>query len=77
MFPIHSEEKNLTVGELKSRLLNLLITALEVETDPINVQMLLGGLILSVEDSACSEEEESVMQPDNTSNLISSGKQLQ
>lgn len=53
--------------------MNLLISALEVETDPTNVQMLLGGLIQSVEDSACCEEGEPVTQPDSTSNLFSSG----
>ncbi|KAL0278957.1 UNVERIFIED_CONTAM: hypothetical protein PYX00_000621 [Menopon gallinae] len=74
LYPSHSDEKGLmTVGELKPRLINLLITALKIETDPVNVQMLLGGLILSVQDSACCEDRDSVIPPDNTSNLFSSG----
>lgn len=63
---------NITVGDLKPRLVNLLLNALETETDPVNTQMLLAGLLLSVQDSACSEGE-SVTQPDASSNLFSSG----
>lgn len=67
------EEKNCTfVGELKPRLVNLLLNALETETDPVNTQMLLAGLLLSVQDSVCCEGE-SVTQPDGASNLFSSG----
>lgn len=53
--------------------MNLLLSALEVETDSGNAQMLLGGLIQSVEDSACCEKEDSVTQPDNSSGFYSSG----
>ncbi|KAK6624852.1 hypothetical protein RUM44_011716 [Polyplax serrata] len=73
LFPSQSDEKNLlTVGELKPRLMNLLIGALEIETDPTNVQMLLGGLIQSVEDTACCEAGETVMQNYSSSNFMSS-----
>ncbi|XP_033225547.1 ral GTPase-activating protein subunit beta isoform X3 [Belonocnema kinseyi] len=73
-----SYEKNQsTFAQLKPRLMNLLINALQVETDPLNTHMLLGGLLLSVQDSAAAEEVEQVTQPDavpneNTSNLLSS-----
>lgn len=87
--------------------MNLLINALQVETDPQNTHMLLGkntkkyvilnvelicniyifiylfilplgGLLLSVQDSAAAEEVEQVTQPDavpndTTVNLLSSG----
>lgn len=61
------------VGDLRPRLMNLLLNALETETDPVNTQMLLGGLLLSVQDSASSEGE-SITQPDATSTLFSSGR---
>ncbi|KAF4523460.1 hypothetical protein B566_EDAN008869 [Ephemera danica] len=67
-----------TFAQMKPRLMNLLISALQVETDSLNCQMLLGGLLLSVQDSAAAEEAEQVMQPesavgpDSTSNLLSS-----
>ncbi|XP_011305025.1 ral GTPase-activating protein subunit beta isoform X2 [Fopius arisanus] len=48
----------LTFGQLKPRLMNLLINALQVESDPLNTHMLLGGLLLSVQDSATAEEVE-------------------
>ncbi|XP_075220156.1 ral GTPase-activating protein subunit beta isoform X3 [Lycorma delicatula] len=74
------ENVNLTFAQLKPRLMNLLINALQVETDPQNTQMLLGGLLLSVQDSAAFEESDQVTQPDmlsasgsdTTSNLLSS-----
>lgn len=49
--------------------MNLLL----VETDSVNAQMLLGGLLLAVQDSAACEECELVTQPDCSSNVFSSG----
>jgi len=40
-----SEKSPITFVQLKSRLMNLLINALQVETDPQNTHMLLGKLI--------------------------------
>ncbi|KAI5710614.1 hypothetical protein M8J75_010125 [Diaphorina citri] len=45
----------LTFESLKPRLVNLVITALQVETDLQNTQSLLGGLLLCVQDSAMFE----------------------
>uniref|UniRef100_A0A8D8UV98 Ral GTPase-activating protein subunit beta n=2 Tax=Cacopsylla melanoneura TaxID=428564 RepID=A0A8D8UV98_9HEMI len=45
----------LTFESLKPRLVNLVITALQVETDLINTQALLGGLLVCVQDSALFE----------------------
>ncbi|XP_015175300.1 PREDICTED: ral GTPase-activating protein subunit beta isoform X2 [Polistes dominula] len=68
-FPNTSTEKTqVTFAQLKSRLMNLLINALQVETDPQNTHMLLGGLLLSVQDSAAAEEVEQVTQPDAVPN---------
>lgn len=39
-----SEKSSVTFIQLKSRLMNLLINALQVETDPQNTHMLLGKL---------------------------------
>lgn len=52
------------------------MNALQVEGDPLNAHMLLGGLFLSVQDSALYETAEHVTQPVNESaaNLLSSGK---
>ncbi|XP_076655092.1 ral GTPase-activating protein subunit beta isoform X2 [Halictus rubicundus] len=75
--PIISDKGHVTFAQLKSRLMNLLINALQVETDPQNTHMLLGALLLSVQDSAAAEEVEQVTQPDtvahdSTVNLLSS-----
>ncbi|KAK7862306.1 hypothetical protein R5R35_014671 [Gryllus longicercus] len=73
-----SEKNPLTFAQLKPRLMNLLINALQVEGDPQNAQMLLGGLLLSVQDSAAAEEMDQITQldvgpsSDTTSNLLSS-----
>ncbi|XP_043270594.1 ral GTPase-activating protein subunit beta isoform X3 [Venturia canescens] len=63
---LNAEKNQLTFASLKPRLMNLLINALQVETDPQNTHMLLGGLLLSVQDSAAAEEVEQVTQPDIT-----------
>ncbi|CAL7934379.1 unnamed protein product [Xylocopa violacea] len=75
--PMIMEKNHVTFAQLKSRLMNLLINALQVETDPQNTHMLLGALLLSVQDSAAAEEVEQVTQPDtiahdSTVNLLSS-----
>lgn len=77
-----SDRTPLTFSQLKPRLMNLLINALQVESDPQNTQMLLGGLLLSVQDSAAFEFSDQVSQPDvgnagltnsdSASNLLSS-----
>ncbi|XP_076463976.1 ral GTPase-activating protein subunit beta-like isoform X2 [Babylonia areolata] len=49
---------------LKNRIIDLLRIALTNETDPANTQMLLGGLMLVVQDLATCEETESMnLQP--------------
>ncbi|XP_021945273.1 ral GTPase-activating protein subunit beta isoform X1 [Folsomia candida] len=47
-----------TFIQLKPRLANLLTNALQVETDSVNIQMLLGGLMMFVSDTAAFEELE-------------------
>ncbi|XP_012339146.1 ral GTPase-activating protein subunit beta isoform X4 [Apis florea] len=75
--PMINEKNHVTFAQLKSKLMNLLINALQVETDSQNTHMLLGALLLSVQDSAAAEEVEQVTQPDTiahdpTVNLLSS-----
>ncbi|XP_014219177.1 ral GTPase-activating protein subunit beta isoform X2 [Copidosoma floridanum] len=75
---ITQDKVPITFAQLKPRLMNLLSNALQVEVDPQNTHMLLGGLLLSVQDSAAAEEAEQVTQPDSTvsnettTNLLSS-----
>jgi hypothetical protein len=68
----------LTFGQLKPRLINILMSALQIETDSQNTHMLLGGLLLCVQDSVSFEDSESVSDMNSTSakeqNLLSSGK---
>ncbi|KAK0179173.1 hypothetical protein PV327_007988 [Microctonus hyperodae] len=73
----NTEKSQLTFGQLKPRLMNLLINALQVESDPLNTHMLLGGLLLSVQDSATVEEVEQsaaldALANDTSTNLLSS-----
>ncbi|XP_034949716.1 ral GTPase-activating protein subunit beta isoform X2 [Chelonus insularis] len=73
----NTDKPQLTFGQLKPRLMNLLINALQVETDPLNTHMLLGGLLLSVQDSATVEEVEhstvvDTLTNDTSTNLLSS-----
>lgn len=68
----------ITFAQLKPRLINILMNALQVETDPQNTHMLLGGLLLSVQDSVSFEDTDNNadMQTSPTagdSNLLSSG----
>ncbi|XP_058168057.1 ral GTPase-activating protein subunit beta [Anopheles ziemanni] len=72
-------DRSITFIHLKPRLINVLMNALQVETDPQNTHMLLGGLHLCVQDSVTFEEMENgpealhVMHPTaDTSNLLSS-----
>ncbi|XP_017842322.2 LOW QUALITY PROTEIN: ral GTPase-activating protein subunit beta [Drosophila busckii] len=51
-------DKASTFIQLKSRLMNILMNALQVETDAQNTHMLLGGLLLCVQDSVSIEESE-------------------
>lgn len=56
-----------------------MINALQVETDGQNTHMLLGGLLLSVQDSTIFEENENTggysqtSQQNSDTNLLSSG----
>ncbi|XP_018579922.1 ral GTPase-activating protein subunit beta isoform X2 [Anoplophora glabripennis] len=69
-----SNERPITFGQLKPKLMNLLMNALQIESDPQNTHMLLGGLFLCVQDSAIYEKVEQVTQPstETSSNLLSS-----
>ncbi|KAF5302204.1 hypothetical protein FQA39_LY10243 [Lamprigera yunnana] len=60
--------------ELKPKLMNLLMNALQVESDSQNAHMLLGGLFLCVQDSSAFEAIEQVVQPlpEASTNLLSS-----
>lgn len=73
-----SAERPVTFGQLKPKLMNLVMNALQVETDPVNTHMLLGGLFLCVQDSAIFESVEQITQPstETSSNLLSSGEFL-
>ncbi|KAL1509023.1 hypothetical protein ABEB36_003829 [Hypothenemus hampei] len=51
-------DRSSTFYSLKPKLVNLLMNALQVEYDPQNTHMLLGGLFLSVQDSALFESAE-------------------
>ncbi|XP_022914595.2 ral GTPase-activating protein subunit beta isoform X2 [Onthophagus taurus] len=67
-------ERSTTFSELKPQLMNLIMNALYLETDPHNTHMLLGGLFLCVQDSAIFETIESITQPstETSSNLLAS-----
>lgn len=73
---IYFSSRNLTFLQLKPRLVNILMSAIQVETDAENTHMLLGGLMLLVQDSVAYEGSEN--HADNTmtsdSNLLSSGE---
>ncbi|KAJ8400593.1 hypothetical protein AAFF_G00393620 [Aldrovandia affinis] len=49
------QDKAVTFVSLKLRLVNILIGALQTETDPINTQMILGAMLNIVQDSALLE----------------------
>ncbi|KAJ8946712.1 hypothetical protein NQ318_006970, partial [Aromia moschata] len=56
-----SMERPITFGQLKPKLMNLLMNALQIEADPQNTHMLLGGFILVTQPST-----------ETSSNLLSS-----
>ena len=45
-------------NHLKPRIVNLLVNALQVETETLNAQMLIGCLMFLVQDAAALEESE-------------------
>ncbi|KAL9926049.1 ral GTPase-activating protein subunit beta isoform 6-T7 [Glossina fuscipes fuscipes] len=53
-------ERLVTFIQLKPRLINILMNALQVETDAQNTHMLLGGLLLTVQDAVTFEDTESL-----------------
>ncbi|XP_075152917.1 ral GTPase-activating protein subunit beta isoform X10 [Haematobia irritans] len=55
-----TSEKIITFIQLKPRLINILMNALQVETDAQNTHMLLGGLLLTVQDAVTFEDSESL-----------------
>ncbi|XP_063707016.1 ral GTPase-activating protein subunit beta isoform X2 [Culicoides brevitarsis] len=66
-----------TFIQFKPQLINILMNALQVETDPQNTHMLLGGLLLTVQDAVTFEETENpdpfhASPPPAESNLLSS-----
>lgn len=70
-----------TFGQLKSRMINILMSALQVETDSQNTHMLLGALLLCVQDSVIHEELDSSSSDVQSSsapetNLLSSGEKI-
>ncbi|XP_056640565.1 ral GTPase-activating protein subunit beta isoform X3 [Diorhabda sublineata] len=68
-----SNDKSVNFLQLKPKLMNLLMNALQIETDSQNTHMLLGGLFLCVQDSAIFEKVEQVTQNSTEcSNLLSS-----
>ncbi|XP_055376413.1 ral GTPase-activating protein subunit beta isoform X13 [Condylostylus longicornis] len=51
-------DRMITFAQLKPRMINILMNALQVETDAQNNHMLLGGLLLTVQDAVAYEESE-------------------
>lgn len=76
LFHLAQNDRPTTFAQLKPRLMNLVMNALQVESDPQNTHMLLGCLSLCVQDAAAFESVEQVTQPttETASNLLSSGK---
>lgn len=71
-------DRGTTFIHLKPRLVNILMNALQVETDPQNTHMLLGALLLTVQDAVAFEETEGDLMsppPASEANLLSSGEQ--
>lgn len=75
-------QDKITFIQLKPRLINILMNALQVESDGLNTHMLLGGLLLIVQDAAIFEESDNpndlmhTSPPPSDTNLLSSGKCL-
>ncbi|KAL1137760.1 hypothetical protein AAG570_009456 [Ranatra chinensis] len=53
------ERPPVILGTLKARIMNLLVNALQVESDPQNTHMLLGGLLVLIQEAAAVEMSES------------------
>ncbi|XP_069158153.1 ral GTPase-activating protein subunit beta isoform X4 [Procambarus clarkii] len=68
--------ERLSLSHLRPQLVNLLTNALQLETDPANTQMLLGGLLFCVQDAALCEVMDSISQlnfsTDRDHNIMSS-----
>ncbi|XP_023326700.1 ral GTPase-activating protein subunit beta isoform X1 [Eurytemora carolleeae] len=58
LLPIGERPAVNNFNQLKPRLVNLLINALQVEVEAVNTQMLLGCLLMTVQDAAALEEAE-------------------
>ncbi|XP_052272276.1 ral GTPase-activating protein subunit beta-like isoform X2 [Dreissena polymorpha] len=62
--PEATPEHSVSFISLKQRITDLLLWALQIENDNTNTQMLLGGLMLLVQDMAlCEEAEQTTIQP--------------
>ena len=58
----------ITFLSLKRKIIELLYQALKIATDATNTQMLLGGLMLLIQDTAmCESAEQVTLQPHDTS----------
>lgn len=72
-----SDKPQLKFQNLRPRLTNLLISALQYEVDSVNAQMLLGGLLYVIQDITLCDELEVPLQQDtsndSTSSLLASG----
>lgn len=55
---LEEPERLMTFIQFRPRVINVLMNALQVETDAQNTHMLLGGLLLTVQDSVNFEEKE-------------------
>ncbi|CAH1791195.1 unnamed protein product, partial [Owenia fusiformis] len=64
--PSELRDQPTTFLSLKMRMIELLLRALTIETDSMNTQMLLGGLMLCVQDLAMCEEVEQTMVQQTT-----------
>ncbi|XP_054710281.1 ral GTPase-activating protein subunit beta-like isoform X3 [Uloborus diversus] len=71
------EKAPLTFQSLRIRLVNILINALQVESESTNTHMLLGGLLFYIQDSAASEEVEQITQPSLNDNASVESVSLQ
>ncbi|XP_043195120.1 ral GTPase-activating protein subunit beta-like isoform X3 [Amphibalanus amphitrite] len=54
--PVPGDRPPVSFLQLRPRLVGLLVTGLQQEADPVNCQMMLGGLLMCVQDSALYEE---------------------
>ncbi|KAK3094041.1 hypothetical protein FSP39_023374 [Pinctada imbricata] len=64
-----SEVQLITFMSLKKKIVQLIYQALKISTDATNTQMLLGGLMLEIQDMAmCEAAEQVTLQPHDSSN---------